>query len=109
MFLDEFTEYMGEVMPDPELSNIVLLGDFNLHVSDNPAEIEPATFIDTIEAMGLYQHIGFETHKAGNTLDLVIIEFNGAINIKSVMLGPYLREHRAVIATLTTKKESQKH
>ena len=61
MFLDDFTNYLTNTLPDPDLLNHIMLGDFNLHISEDPNEIEPATFIDTIEAVGLYHHVGFNT------------------------------------------------
>ena len=45
------------------------MGDFNLHISEDkedPSDISTAIFMDTCEAMGLYQHVTFPTHKAGN-------------------------------------------
>ena len=104
MFLDEFTNYLTDILPDPELSNHIFLGDFNLHISDDHEEIELATFIDTIEALALSKHIGFDTHKQGNILDLILSEISNAVQIKLVIPGPYLSDHRAVISCLTAKK-----
>ena len=108
MFLDDFTNYLTNILPDPDLSNHIILGDFNLHISEDPNEIEPATFIDTIEAVGLYQHIGFDTHKQGITLDLILSEIGDTVQIKSVTPGPFLSSHRAVIACLTAKKATSR-
>ena len=50
-FLDDFTSFVTGLLPDH--SNNIILGDFNLHVS-NDDDIDSAIFLDTIEAMGLY-------------------------------------------------------
>ena len=86
----------------PEWLDNVLMGDFNLHVS-NENDIDSAIFLDTLEAMGLYQHVGFATHKLENTLDLVISEIVNASTVMMAIPGPYLTDHRAVISTLNVK------
>ena len=99
-FLDDFTSFVTELLPR-WLEN-VLLGDFNLHVS-NDDDIDSTIFLDTIEAMGLYQHVTFATHKQGNTLDLVISELGSASKVITTTPGPYLTDHRAVISMLNVK------
>ena len=66
-FLDDFTTFVTELLP--RWPNNLLLGDFNLHASKDD-DIDSTIFLDTIEAMGLYQHVTFPTHKQGNILDL---------------------------------------
>ena len=87
----------------PEYPDNLLLGDFNLHVS-NEEDIDSAIFLDTIEAMGLYQHVSFPTHKSGNTLDLVISKIQSRVTIMTTALGPYITDHRAIISTINIKK-----
>ena len=99
-FLDDFTNFVTELLPR-WLEN-VLLGDFNLHVR-NDDDIDSTIFLDTIEAMGLYQHVTFATHKQGNTLDLVISELGSMSKVMTTSPGPYLTDHRAVISTLNVK------
>ena len=100
-FLDDFTNFMMDLLP--EYPNNVLLGDFNLHIS-NEDDIDSAIFLDTLEAMGLYQHVSFPTHKSGNTLDLVISEIQSRVTIMTTALDPYITDHRAIILTLNIKK-----
>ena len=64
-FLDDFTDLVTDLLP--KHPDNLLLGDFNLHVS-NEDDIDSAIFLDTIEAMGLYQHVSFPTHKNQVTL-----------------------------------------
>ena len=99
-FLDEFTNFMTELVPR-WLEN-VLLGDFNLHVS-NDGDIDSTIFLDTIETLGLYQHVTFPTHKHGNTLDLVLSELGIKSRVMTSSPGPYLTDHRAVISTPNVK------
>ena len=91
----------------PKCPDNVLIGDFNLHVS-NDNDIDSAIFLDTIEAMGLYQHVSFATHKSGNTLDLVISEMGSKSRVMTTTPGPYLTDHRAIISTLNVKKVQPK-
>ena len=60
MFIEEFIEFVSTMLPSHP--NKIYIGDFNLHVSEE--ETDPAIFNDSIEAMGLYQHVGFPTHKS---------------------------------------------
>ena len=91
----------------PLHNNNIILGDFNLHLS-NSDDLDAAVFNDTIEALGLYQHIHFTTHKSGNVLDLILSEISEKVNIKTVNPGPYISDHRATIATINVKKTRPK-
>ena len=104
-FLDDFTTFVTELLP--RWPDNLLLGDFNLHVS-NDDDIDSTIFLDTIEAMGLYQHVTFATHKQGNTLDLVISELGNTSKVMTIAPGPYLTDHRAVISTLNIKSSQPK-
>ena len=104
-FLDDFTTFVTELLP--RWPDNLLLGDFNLHVS-NDDDIDSTIFLDTIEAMGLYQHVTFATQKHGNTLDLVISELGNTSKVMTTAPGPYLTDHRAVISTLNIKSSQPK-
>ena len=101
-FLDDFTDYMANLLS--ERRNNIVLGDFNLHVS-NDDDINSAIFNDTVEAMGLYQHVSYPTHRLGNTLDLIIREIQSSMSINSTVPGPFITNHCAVISTLSLKKQ----
>ena len=106
MFLDDFTEFMSRLLPD-RTKNIIV-GDFNLHISDgdnNTSDISTTIFTDTCEAMGLYQHVMFPKHKAGNILDLILSEISNSIRVGTINQGLYISDHRATICTLMAKKE----
>ena len=102
MFINVFTDFATEILPEHQ--NNIFTGDFNLHVSD-VNDNDSTIFIDTIEAMGLIQHVGEPTHRSGNTLDLMISEIQGNTTIKMVNTGPYTSDHCVVIATLKAKRD----
>ena len=104
-FLDHFTAHMTKLIPLH--NNNIILGDFNLHLS-NDDDIDAAVFNDTIEALGLYQHTHFTTHKSGNQLDLIISEISEKVNIKTVNSGPYISDHQATIVTINVKRTRPK-
>ena len=103
--MDDFTTFVTELLP--RWSNNLLVGDFNLHVSKDD-DIDSTIFLDTIEAMGLYQHVTFPTHKHGNTLDLIISELGNTSKVMTTAPGPFITDHRAVISTLNVKSSQPK-
>ena len=84
--------------------NLISTGNFNVHINKNDPNAQ--TFIDIIEALGLTQHVRFETHGAGNTLDLVCSELDSKLLISSCLPGPTLSDHRAVEFTVSIPKEN---
>ena len=101
MFIDDFCDYVSTHLPDN--SNNIFIGDFNLHVSDYQ-DTDSAIFNDSIDAMGLYQHVQFQTHWSGNILDLLLSDITQSTGLLTVAPGPYISNHQAVIATLNIKK-----
>ena len=58
-FLDEYTDWVAEyIMND---TNVIILGDFNLHVND-PNDDNAMDFIESTRALALQQHVNFSTH-----------------------------------------------
>ena len=100
-FIEEFTDYVSTSLPKHQ--NNIFIGDFNLHVSDS-LDTDSAIFNDTIEAMGLYQHVGFSTHKSGNVLDLILSDITIQSKVVTAAPGPFISDHRAVIGTLSIKR-----
>ena len=81
----EFFNFMCDLQL--ESKNIVILGDFNLHVNDK-SDTDAQHFIDTVEASRLKQWVDFPTHKLGNTLDLIITELAAEVQIKKCLMWP---------------------
>ena len=71
---------------------------FNLHIN-NPSDKEAQIFIDTMKALGLKQHISFQTHHAGNILDLIFTKTISQFNIRTFK-GRFISDHRAIVAEL---------
>ena len=84
--------------------NLVLLGDFNVHINklDNQ---DTQSYLDTMEALGLVQHIDQQTHQLGNTLDLVYTENLEPIRIYHAFTSSCVSDHRLVGIELQMKKQ----
>ena len=67
-------------------------------------DIGATIFMDTCEAMGLYQQVTFLTHKAGNTLDLILSGLGNSVRVGTINQGPFISDHRAIICTIMAKK-----
>ena len=93
MFIGDLTDYLTDWMASNR--NIIICGDFNVHI-DNLTDIEAQIFNDTMEALGLQQHINFETHHAGNTLDLLFTEITSQLTMRTFK-GRYISDHRAIV------------
>ena len=92
-FLDLFTEYIVDLIAEHE--NIVLVGDFNIHVNDedNPNAV---IFLDTMTALGLHQYINGSMHCSGNCLDLVFTKELSRMKVKKCLISDYLSDHAVV-------------
>ena len=103
MFIDDFIEFTTKLLSDS--NNNVILGDFNFLVS-NSDDADAAIFTDTCEALGLYKHVAFPTHKYGNILDLVLIEVCSDTTVLRSHRGTFVSDHALVITQLTVKKQT---
>ena len=92
-FLDLFTEYIADLIAEYE--NIVLVGDFNIHINDedNPNAV---IFLDTMTALGLHQYVNGPMHHSGNCLDLVFTEELSMMKVKKCLISDYLSDHAVV-------------
>ena len=102
-FLDEFTDWI--TMDLAHEKNIFITGDFNVHINNSDTDDDAYTFLETIEAMGLKQHVTFNTHRKGNTLDIVLIESYSGIIIKSCTQGSFLSDHCVVSCQTFIERE----
>ena len=57
-----------------------------------------------MEALRLQQHVNFQTHHAGNTLDLIFTETASQFNMKTFK-GSYISDHRALVTELDIKMQ----
>ena len=90
MFLDEVTDFLATFLL--EYNNTIITGDFNIHVN-NTNDPEAQIFLDTMEALGLDNHVNVATHNRGNTLDLVLTEVLSSLSVVNCRQGPFLSDH----------------
>ena len=90
MFLDEYVDFLADVLADHR--NILILGDFNIYI-DSKDDPDAEVFSGMMETLGLDQHTNFSTHKSGNTLDLVFTEVISTLKECSEAL--YISDHKA--------------
>ena len=100
-FISEFSQYLESFVLCTE--PILLCGDFNIQVDvqDNP-NVE--SFLDLIDSLGLVQHVHFETHVLGHTLDLVITRKMDSIIQDTPISGSFLSDHATVLFNLKGSK-----
>ena len=100
-FIDEISMFLADKIL--QLSNIMIDGDFNIHVNETEKN-NIISFNDTLEALGLDQHVAFPTHSKGNTLDLVFTECYSKVQVLECTQGSFISDHCAVICTTSLKK-----
>ena len=100
VFCDEFTELVDACCM--EFDNIIYFGDFNILVNstENP---DASQFLDFIEALGLSNHVNFQTHTKGNTLDLILTECLSGFSVLKIQPGTFISDHKMIIADLDFK------
>ena len=102
IFIDEITELLTEVLPSSK--NYIILQDLKLYVSDQD-DTGAQIFSDSMEVLGLKQHLMIPTHKSNNVLVLIFSEIISDISVEAVETASYISDHCLVIATLNIKKE----
>ena len=76
-------------------SNIILTGNFNIHVGDED-DAETMAFLDTIEALGLEQWVDEPTHRSDDILGLVISRVEHKTKPVRCTTGGFISDHQAV-------------
>jgi hypothetical protein len=100
--VSDFFLLLEEIVP--KFSNLMVMGDFNLHIKDDNNTIEE--FNNSLYALGLVQHVNFPTHVHGQSLDLVITEVANGIDILSCEPSLFLSDHCAVKVITKVRKEN---
>ena len=83
--------------------NIIICSYFNIHIG-NPSDTEAQIFMDTVEALGLQQHVNFQTHHAGNILVLIFTENTSQFSIKTFK-GRCISDHRVIVPELDIRMQ----
>ena len=89
-FINNFSDLVSDL--SLELQNVVYLGDFNIHVNSEICN-DAQQFKDTIDILGLQQHVFVPIHNTGNTLDLIMTEYFSTVKIIEVSQGEFLSDH----------------
>ena len=101
MFVDDLTELITKRVPNQQ--NAVILGDFNIHM-DKLEDNGAITLNNTIEAIGLKQHISGPTHKVGNTLDLIFTKIMSELKTKTHSKHALISDHCIVSIEVNISK-----
>ena len=79
----------------------LIVGDFNIHVNKNN-DPNSTKFGQLVERYNLHQHVQFPTHRAGNTLDLVLTHSDIVVSdIKTDRSIP--SDHFSILFKISTK------
>ena len=100
--IDDLTEWLAVLLVNDK--NILILGDFDIHINKKGEDEDTSTFMNTIKALGFQQHVNFSTHRMGNTLDLLLTESSDPFKIKSILPGNYISDHCTVNCTISLEK-----
>ena len=102
-FLDEFIEWLVDVLSS--YNNITICGDFTIQVNNCDVDPEVQIFLDTIEALGLKIQNSFRPkHRSSNTLDFVMTEVLGRLNVLKCQTGPYLSDHCSIMTQVAIER-----
>ena len=101
MFTDDFISFMEETLLD--LKNPIILGDFNIHINDTD-NTDAITFVDSMEALGLVQHVSKYTHLAGNIIDLIYTFQSNGLSVQYCSVGLFVSNHRIILAAINLRK-----
>ena len=87
--------------------NLRLLDNFNIHTQDL-TNLDLLKHSDTMEALGLRQHIIEPTHKEGNTLDLIYTESIDTVEVLHAFIGNFISDRTLVGVELQIRKQYKK-
>ena len=101
-FLDIFMELLVDMVTSN--TNLVVLGDFNIHVNDID-DPNASIFLDTMTALRLKQHIRGPSHKGGNCLDLIFMEEMSRTKATGCSQSMLVSDHNSIQCILNIPKE----
>ena len=101
-FTDDFLEYLTSIMP--ELSNIIVLGDFNIHYNNI---LGMHRYLRSQwNLFGFDQHVKSATHVQGNVLDLIFTESEGQTLVKNCLVTDLVSDHALIVCELNTQRDN---
>ena len=102
-FLTDFAEFLTNVTS--QHSNILIAGDFNIHLNDN-LSCETAAYTELMQAFGFDQHVEKFTHKAGNILDHIFTEEASEIRVTRCENKDFISDHCVIQCDIKVPKEN---
>ena len=75
--------------------DLVLMGDFNLHIDTSSSDARQ--FTDILESLDMDLHVNFPTHIHGNSVDLM---FSTGYDVLPVSTSDKISDHFSVVADL---------
>ena len=99
MFIADFTEWLPSQLV--RYNNVLLAGDFNIHMNKAAIDDESGYFVSTIEAMGFQVELCGPTHVSGSTIDLMSLQSGCSIGLRDIRYGPHLSDHCSIEAITT--------
>ena len=104
-FIDKFSDLVSDL--SLELQNVVYLGDFNIHINSEICN-DAQQIKDTIDVLGLQQHVFVPIHNSGNTLDLIMTEYFSTVKITEVSQGEFLSDHCLIFGKINLASQKYK-
>ncbi len=100
-FIDDINKLMAELFLLK--GRLLILGDFNIHMN-NTDMADTQQFINVLDIFSMQQHVTVPTHKAGNTIDLLLTR-SSDIGIHSIAVSDDLiSDHFVVNFSLATTR-----
>ena len=100
MFVQEFPDFLADLALSPH--ELLVAGDINLHWNKVDTCTDCASIRETLNMLGLVQHVTEATHQEGNILDWVISRRQSCVD--SVRVGGLLSDHFTIHCALETSK-----
>ena len=100
-FLNEFTEWGIDILVDN--NNLLLLGNFNIHIGKEN-ENDAANFRDTVEVLGVTQHIKFSIQKANHIIDHIHTELFRKIKVTNCEQKELISDHHIIVFNTSIPK-----
>ncbi|XP_056596745.1 uncharacterized protein LOC130415219 [Triplophysa dalaica] len=96
-FIKDFGGFLSELVLAAD--RVLVVGDFNIHV-DNDTDALGLAFKDTLNSMGISQHVSGPTHLRNHTLDLILSYGINVDDVKIVQQSEDISDHYLILCLL---------
>ena len=97
-FCDDLMDYQERNVTSP--GKMIIVGDVNVH-TNKEQHPDTALFQETLDGLGLRDHVDFATHCFGNSLDALITS-QGDPMVNTVVQGEHFSDHHWVFSNITS-------